>query len=96
MARLSARQRGYSTAWDKARAGFLRDHPWCAICLKAGRYTQATVVDHIKPHRGDQSLFWDRSNWQALDATCHSSAKQKAEKSGKPVRVTGVDGWPID
>ena len=26
----------------------------------------ATVVDHIKPHRGDQKLFWDRSNWQPL------------------------------
>lgn len=24
------------------------------------------VVDHIKPHRGDQKLFWDRRNWQPL------------------------------
>ena len=21
-----------------------------------------TVVDHIKPHRGDMKLFWDRGN----------------------------------
>lgn len=33
----------------------------------------ATVVDHIIPHRGDQKLFWDRSNWQALCKSCHDS-----------------------
>ena len=27
---------------------------------------RATVVDHIKPHRGDQKLFWDQNNWQPL------------------------------
>ena len=24
------------------------------------------LLDHIIPHRGDQKLFWDRSNWQPL------------------------------
>ena len=28
-------------------------------CAKRGKYVRATVVDHIKPHRGDQKLFWD-------------------------------------
>ena len=28
--------------------------------------SMATVVDHIKPHRGDKKLFWDRGNWQPL------------------------------
>ena len=36
--------------------------------MKEGRYRKASVVDHIIPHRGDEALFWDRSNWQAL---CH-------------------------
>lgn len=36
-----------------------------------GRYVRATVVDHIKPHRGDQRLFWDEDNWQALCKECH-------------------------
>lgn len=31
----------------------------------------ATVVDHIIPHKGDQYLFWDRSNWQPLCKLCH-------------------------
>ncbi|RKJ07590.1 HNH endonuclease, partial [Butyricicoccus sp. 1XD8-22] len=33
--------------------------------------TQATVVDHIKPHQGDQSLFWNENNWQPLCKRCH-------------------------
>ncbi|WP_232215651.1 HNH endonuclease signature motif containing protein [Paracoccus sp. J55] len=39
----------------------------------------ATVVDHIKPHRGDQALFWNWNNWQALCTGCHSSVKQRQE-----------------
>lgn len=70
----SASERGYGTAWQKARAGFLRSHPSCAMCGAA-----ASVVDHIVPHRGDQDLFWRHSNWQALCTPCHSGPKQRAE-----------------
>ena len=35
-------------------------------CYEEGHITMATVVDHIKPHRGDKKLFWDRGNWQPL------------------------------
>ena len=62
----SASSRGYGSAWQKARKQYLQIHPLCAECLKEGRYVKATVVDHIIPHRGDQKLFWDRSNWQPL------------------------------
>lgn len=37
------------------------------------------VVDHIVAHRGDQALFWDESNWQALCQTHHSRDKQREE-----------------
>lgn len=40
----------------------------CADC----RLAEATVVDHVRPHRGDRRLFWDRTNWQALCAPCHN------------------------
>ena len=33
--------------------------------------TSATVVDHITPHQGNQNLFWDTNNWQALCKPCH-------------------------
>lgn len=39
------------------------------------------IVDHRIPHRGDQVLFWDRSNWQTLCASHHSGAKQYEEAS---------------
>ena len=55
----------------------------------------ASVVDHIIPHRGDESLFWDQTNWQSLCKQCHDSAKQKEETHGYSSAI-GVDGWPID
>jgi 5-methylcytosine-specific restriction endonuclease McrA len=42
---------------------------------------EAVIVDHIVPHRGDQGLFWDTSNWQSLCKKCHDSVKQKEENS---------------
>jgi 5-methylcytosine-specific restriction protein A len=41
----------------------------------------ASVVDHIKPHRGDRKLFWERSNWQPLCQHHHSSTKQRMERT---------------
>ena len=63
-----AADRGYGRAWQKARKRYLAANPLCVECMKEGRYTRATDVDHIVPHRGDSKLFWDEGNWQAL---CH-------------------------
>ncbi|WP_285082717.1 HNH endonuclease [Kingella kingae] len=73
-------QRGYGHKWRKARQLFLQNHPLCVYCQRAGKITPANVVDHIVPHQGNQNLFWDNSNWQALCSRCHSSVKQKLEK----------------
>ena len=70
-ARENAHRRGYGREWRVARDRFLRGHPLCAECLKRGKIAPATVVDHIVPHRGDQKLFWDEDNWQALCKACH-------------------------
>ena len=67
----SASSRGYGRAWQRESRLFLKAHPLCALCAQEGRYTKATVVDHIRQHRGDVSLFWDRSNWQPLCKRCH-------------------------
>jgi predicted kinase len=50
------------------------------MCERLGETTLATVVDHIQPHRGDDKLFWDSTNWMALCADHHSGAKQSMEK----------------
>jgi 5-methylcytosine-specific restriction protein A len=64
------------------------------MCKDVGRVAKATVVDHVVPHNGDQGLFWDDGNWQALCATCHSMHKRRIE-TGVQQQV-GEDGWPLD
>lgn len=78
---MTSAQRGYGHRWRKARDRFLRANPLCVMCKAHGDVTAATVVDHIEPHRGDQALFWDESNWAPLCAHHHSSDKQREENS---------------
>lgn len=75
--RLSSSQRGYNARWRKARKAYLKQNPLCVACKSIGVITEATVVDHIKPHKGDQELFWDRSNWQSLCKRCHDRKTAK-------------------
>lgn len=94
----SSSKRGYDYRWQKARAAFLREHPFCVYCLRELRIAATTVaeiivecaarglpvpygnvVDHIEPHRGNQALFWDRTNWATLCKHHHSSTKQREE-----------------
>ena len=73
--RPSARQRGYTTKWDEARKSFLAKHPRCECPDHKDRADapKADVVDHITPHKGDPALFWQRSNWMAMNRGCHSA-----------------------
>jgi 5-methylcytosine-specific restriction endonuclease McrA len=79
--RPSARERGYTSEWEKARREYLTAHPHCRMCAEFGRVTPATVVDHIQPHQGDKRLFWLRANWQPLCTPCHSREKQRQERN---------------
>jgi len=67
----SSYDRGYDGRWRKYRILFLREHPLCEICLNECKITQANVVDHIEPHKGNKQLFWDEGNHQALCKECH-------------------------
>lgn len=91
----SSAARGYGYKWQKARASFLASHPLCTMCEKHGLVTPATVVDHIRPHRGNYDLFWDQDNWQALCKRHHDSDKQVIERGGKPRMQIGSEGWPV-
>ena len=83
-------RRGYGHEWRTARERFLRRNPLCVECLKRGRIAPATVVDHIVPHRGDEKLFWDERNWQALCKACHDPQNRKwIVASG----VTALTAW---
>ena len=83
-----------SRAWRAARTAFLKERPFCAYCGKPLRGRDA-IVDHIIPHKGDERLFWDESNWQPLCKRCHDAHKQRQEHGGL-VGGCDVDGFPID
>ena len=72
-------ERGYNALWRKLRTAFLAKNPLCAECKRAGKVKPATDVDHIVPHHGDQKLFWDVSNLQALCKRCHSRKTAKED-----------------
>jgi len=44
----------------------LTKQPLCESCLAAGRVTPARVADHVKPHLGNEALFFDENNLQSL------------------------------
>lgn len=95
MTRISPRRHGYDTRWDKARAGFLANHPWCAWCAAEGRKVKAEHVHHSTPHGGDRRIFWDASKWMPLCVPHHNRDAQQIETRGYRDAV-GTDGLPID
>lgn len=71
--------------WQKARAAFLRVNCTCVMCEAEGKIGLAQVVDHIVPHRGNEVLFWDQSNWQPLCKVHHDRDKQRMEGGNSKV-----------
>jgi len=55
-------------------------HPLCIGCVAVGRLTAVEVTDHIVPHRGDPTLFWDETNWQSACAWHHDVVKSRLER----------------
>lgn len=78
---LTTAQRGYGGKWQRYRLKFLERNVLCVMCHAQGKVVEATVVDHIVDHRGNQALFWDRANHQALCKPCHG-IKTAAEGVG--------------
>lgn len=72
----------------------LRAEPLCRFCKAMGRITEASVADHINPHRGDHDLFW-KGELQSLCATHHNVTKQQIEERGYH-SMCDENGWPLD
>lgn len=74
--------------WRKLRWQVLTDAMFvCARCGAVNGDTSKLVADHVRPHRGDPGLFWDRGNLQCLCKPCHDGAKQREEAAA------GRAGW---
>jgi 5-methylcytosine-specific restriction endonuclease McrA len=86
----------YSTdRWRRLRKNHLAANPLCRMCLDdSGRIVQGRQVDHIKPHRGNDALFWNGA-LQTLCDTHHSASKQREEVHGYSSKMD-ENGFPTD
>jgi 5-methylcytosine-specific restriction endonuclease McrA len=85
----------YKTArWKRLRKLQLTQHPLCKFCLERGAVEPATVVDHVKPHKGNWTEFVT-GELQSLCEPRHNSVKQQIELRGYRCDV-GIDGYPTD
>jgi len=79
----------YGTArWKAIRALHLRQSPICVYCGRA-----ATVADHVEPHKGDLTKFYEGA-LQSLCKPCHDSSKKAEEARGEPIGCD-VNGNPL-
>jgi len=60
-----------------AGARFLAEFPIYTFHPAAQRVVASAVVDHIRPHRGDQTLFWAEWNLQAISKAAHDEKTAK-------------------
>lgn len=87
----SARERGYDTRWQNARAGWFKVHPLCVCCQANGVVHPAKVLDHIRPHKQDKALFWDSDNWQGLCEWCDKNIKRTIENDWLKGQAAAAD-----
>ena len=77
--------------WMQMRELWLTQNPLCAECLKAGRVTLATEVDHKIPlFKGGADA---RENLNSLCAD-HHRIKTNEDMGYKAARAIGLDGAP--
>jgi 5-methylcytosine-specific restriction protein A len=75
----------YNTAqWRALRKAQLQAQPLCERCKAKGFLVAATVVNHRKPHKGDQRLFFDPTGLESTCKPCHDGPIQSEEATGKP------------
>lgn len=69
--------------WRNYCARFLKINPECYACGEP-----ATVVDHLKPHKGDEHLFKKTDNHIPLCVSCHNTVTAKFDAKyipGNPI-----------
>lgn len=73
------RDRLYGAEWNKYRATFLKVNPRCYACGD-----KATVVDHLKAHKGDVKLFKQVDNHIPLCKFDHDTITAKFDRIEPP------------
>lgn len=60
----------YGSTWRKIRSRYIKAHPLCEECRKAGKLTPAEEVHHVIPLA--KGGTHDESNLMSLCTSCHS------------------------
>lgn len=91
-------ERGYGAEWQRIRkAVIVRDMGLCQPCLREGKVTPFTEVDHIKP-KSDGGTD-DHDNLQCICSPCHkdkTSIEGARAQGYRPRKTIGPDGWPVE
>lgn len=75
--------------WEVLRREALRRAGWkCeqtgVLLIGKAPAPDSPVVDHKVPHRGDERLFFDLDNLQAVSKAWHDREKQRIERRARP------------
>ena len=73
------RQNMYDWEWKIYRRRYLKHNPNCYCCNN-----KATVVDHIKPHKGDENLFKQLDNHLPLCQFHHNVITGRFDHTQNP------------
>lgn len=80
-----------NSRWRKLRLRQLSKDPLCKDCLNQGLVTEATVCDHIDPHKGDMAMFWE-GPFQSL-CKYHHDVKTITEDGGLNSAGSAHPAW---
>ena len=61
----------YGNAWRKIRSRYIKAHPLCVECKRAGKLTPAEEIHHIVPL--SKGGTHEESNLMSLCTSCHST-----------------------
>lgn len=86
VARRSAQRKGYGSTWQRTRARFLREHPYCECtecdALPVPLKPVATEVDHIDGLGPLGPRGYDWSNLRAMTKAHHSRETARNQPGG--------------
>lgn len=91
----SARERGYTKGYERAREWVLKRQPLCAVCRLEGRLTAAVVTHHVTPlsEGGTNSA----ANLLPVCEACHARlhSREGVALLERLKARTQEDGYPV-
>lgn len=83
-----------SGVWRKKRREILkRDNEECQMCKKAGKYSEAVVVHHVKHLKDYTWLALTDSNLISLCSECHNIVHPEKQKKWKKKEQLNEERW---